>query len=247
MSRRDEKYMRKNLKIGVFAYNWPHFKTQSGLFNLCAAGFKPSIVIGADPVKLKFYKSKIRVAPRDLYINDTSRICQLLNIDYRVMIHNSKECSDLISKMNLDVGVILGSRILKNELIQSFNIGVINMHPGILPENRGLDNLKWAIVKKIPQGVTSHLIDSKIDMGKMIDRQNIKIYSDDTLVDMHIRLQNKEQEMMIKSLKILEKPGSLKNLENLENGENYHRSLPPEIEKDLDVYLSEYISKFSEK
>ena len=194
----------KNLKIGVFPNNWPHLKTQSCILNLCASNFKPSVVIGADPVELKFYKSKIRVAPRDLYINDTRNLCDLLEIDYKVMIHNSEECASLVRNLNLDVGIVLGARILKKEIIDSFNMGIINMHPGLLPENRGLDNLKWAIIKNIKQGVTSHLINSKIDMGKMILREEIKVYSDDSLVDIHLRLQSKEQEMMIKSLKILE-------------------------------------------
>ena len=246
MSTRDFPDM-KNLKIGVFAYNWPHLKTQSGILNLCASNFKPSVVIGADPVELKFYKSKIRVAPRDLYINDTRNLCDLLEIDYKVMIHNSEECASLIRNLNLDVGIVLGARILKKEIIDSFNMGIINMHPGLLPENRGLDNLKWAIIKNIKQGVTSHLINSKIDMGKMILREEIKVYSDDSLVDIHLRLQSKEQEMMIKSLKILENIDNVELLENLDSGKNYHRSVPPELEKDLNKALAKYLDIFGEK
>ncbi len=235
------------LRIGVFAYNWPHLKTQSGILNLCAAGFKPSIVIGADPVDLKFYKSKIRVSPKDLYINDTRKLCDLFKIDYKVIIHNSVECASLIRDLNLDIGIVLGARILKEDIIESFKIGVINMHPGLLPENRGLDNLKWAIIKNIKQGVTSHLINSKIDMGKIICRDEIKVYLDDSLVDIHLRLQSKEQEMMIKSLKILENIDNVELLENLSSGKNYHRSVPPELEKDLDKTFASYLDQFGEK
>ena len=80
--------------------------------------------------------------------------------------HNSTETLKIIKKNKLDLGVILGARILKKEIINAFKIGIINMHPGILPENRGLDNIKWSVVKNLPIGVTSHFIDPRIDMGE---------------------------------------------------------------------------------
>jgi phosphoribosylglycinamide formyltransferase-1 len=126
-------------------------------------------------------------------------------------------------------------------------MGIINMHPGLLPENRGLDNLKWALIKKIPQGVTSHFIDNKIDKGALIDMQKIKIYKDDTLLDIHLRLQNKEQEMMINALKNIQEPEfKLTSLKKLGSGDTYHRSVTPELEKDLHLYLNKYVEKFGE-
>ena len=55
------------------------------------------------------------------------------------------------------------------------------MHPGILPQNRGLDSVKWAIAKGIPQGVTCHIIDKNIDRGLKIIQEEIIIYNDDSL------------------------------------------------------------------
>ena len=40
----------------------------------------------------------------------------------------------------------LGARILKPSAFSPFRKGVMNMHPGILPDNRGLDTIKWAIL-----------------------------------------------------------------------------------------------------
>lgn len=99
------------------------------------------------------------------------------------------------------------------------------MHPGILPDNRGLDNLKWAIIKDLDQGVTTHLIDSKIDRGRLINRQKIKIYKDDTLIDIHMRLQALEQKMMIDSIELLHEENSLQSLELLGEGDSYHSSV----------------------
>lgn len=232
------------MKIGVFAYNFKHWKTQEGIQNLILAGFKPRVILAADPVKLNFYKSKVRIGPKDLYLTHPRDIAECHGIDYRVVVHNSEETSKIVKDLDLDVGIILGARILKPIAFSNFNIGVINMHPGILPENRGLDNLKWAILKNIPQGVTAHLIDKYIDRGYLICRDTIKIYEDDTLVDIHLRIQNLEQSLMIKSLEHLVWHGS-KNLHALEKGE-YHKSVPPELETNLFHKFEEYKKENSE-
>tara|TARA_B100000424_G_scaffold256256_1_gene236042 strand:+ start:63 stop:776 length:714 start_codon:yes stop_codon:yes gene_type:complete len=236
----------KNLKIGVFAYNWPHHKTQMGLTNLYFKNIVPDCVFLANPVELKFYKSKVRVAPRDLYLHNSEDICKSFNFPSTVIKHNSIECENLIREKKLDLGIILGARILKKNIVNAFNIGIINMHPGLLPENRGLDNLKWAIIKLQKQGVTTHLIDKNIDRGRLIDRQEISVYKDDSLVDIHLRIQAKEQKMMIEAIEKIEKSKSAEDLKYLSNGGHYNRSVPPDVEKDLEKYFLEYKEKFGE-
>ncbi|MAE81551.1 MAG: hypothetical protein CMB80_02355 [Flammeovirgaceae bacterium] len=232
------------MRIGVFAYNFKHWKTQAGIENLILAGYKPNVIFAADPVKLTFYKSKIRIAPRDLFLFEPKDIAKRHNIDYHVVVHNSDETAQLVRKHNLDLGIVLGARILKPLAFEGFNIGVLNMHPGILPENRGLDNMKWAVIKGLPQGVTTHLIDKSIDRGSMVAQRRVKIYEDDTLVDIHIRIQNLEQELMIESLKILEST-AVQNLQPLGKG-FYHKSVPPEIEASLMQRLKQYKGEHSE-
>lgn len=232
---------KRNLRVGVFAYNFKHWKTQEGIRNLCESGFKPALILAADPVQLNFYKSKLRVGPKDLYLKHPSDIADYYEIDYYVTVHNSKETATLVKKYNLDVGIILGARILKPIAFDNFRIGVINMHPGILPQNRGLDNLKWGILNDIPQGVTTHLIDKNIDRGLMITQDVVSLYEDDTLVDLNIRIQNLEQRLMIESLMYLEKNGKI-DLKELPKG-TYYKSVPPELEKNLMEKFKEYKDK----
>ena len=228
------------MNVGVFGYNFKHWKTQVGIQNLILGGYKPKVVFAADPVPLKFYKSKIRISPKDLFLWEPKDLCEQYNIPFHVVKHNSEETNLLVEKYNLDIGIILGARILKPIAFENFKIGVINMHPGILPENRGLDNVKWAIVKDMPQGVTSHLIDSTIDRGQMVAQERIKIYYDDSLVDIHVRVKNLEQKIMIDSIKILEKQDD--RFLTLGKGV-YHKSLPPEKEK----YLLEYFETYKKR
>lgn len=232
------------LKVGVFAYDFPHWKTQQGIMNLCANHLKPDVVLAAPFKQLNVQRSKVRILPKDLHLMEPRSLAYNLDIPYYVIEHNSDEAAQVIAEHDLDVGVILGARILKPIVIKPFKIGIINMHPGILPENRGLDNVKWAIFKGLPQGVTTHLIDSKIDRGRLIDRQCVQIYYDDTVMDVAIRVQNLEQKMMLEALNLLiqKKP---QGLQELPEGV-YHKAFPNDLDIDLDRWFNEYVDAFIE-
>jgi len=221
------------MKLGIFAYNFKHWKTQQGILNLVMAGMTPDVIMAADPIKLNFDtpRSKIRVSQKDAYLMHPRGIAKTFGIDYHVVRHNSVEARDIIEKYNLDLGIILGARILKPISINPFNIGVLNMHPGILPDNRGLDNIKWAIIDNISQGVTTHLIDSEIDKGVMIEREEIKIYNDDTLIDIDLRIKHLEQKLMLTSIGVIKNKG-IKDLKKLSDGK-YNKHVPYELEKTL--------------
>ena len=228
------------MKIGIFAYNFRHWKTQAGIQNLCMAGYKPEVIFAADPVELKFYQSKIRVSPKDLFLWHPKELCDFYSIDYHVVRHNSEETATMVKEASLDLGIILGARILKPVSFRNFSIGVMNMHPGILPQNRGLDNLKWAIIDKKPQGVTTHLINDKIDRGQQILQEKIKIYEDDTLLDIHLRLQHLEQKLMIDSVSVLSRSSKLKTIEK----GTYYKSVPPEREAKMIQMFDDYKREF---
>lgn len=229
------------MRIGVFAYNFEHKKTHEGLLALHLAGFEIACVLAADPVPLNFYQSKIRISPKGLRYSHPHDIAQRLGIPYHVVPHNSEDCAKLIQRYNLDVGVILGARILKTAVIEPFKIGVLNMHPALLPENRGLDNLKWAILRDIKQGVSCHLIDGSIDRGSLILRREIPVFPDDTLVDIFLRIQNTELTMMVETLEIL-KAGQ-GDFPAVGEG-TYFKAVPENLERNLMARFDDYKRKY---
>jgi folate-dependent phosphoribosylglycinamide formyltransferase PurN len=220
------------MKIGVFIYDFPHWKSQNGLFNLCFNNYKPSLALSASAVKINFYQSKIRTSTKDLLLYKTKDLCEYYDIPYYNVVHNSVETVEIIKKNKLDLGIILGARILSKEVISAFKIGIINMHPGILPENRGLDNVKWSVIKNLPIGVTCHFVDARIDMGKKILSQTIEIYPDDEFLDFCVRNQNLEQKLMIEALEKVTR--EYPNIKTSTLGRGfYHKALNPEIEQHL--------------
>jgi len=192
------------MKFAVFAYNFPHWKTQAGLFNLVMNGFIPDVVILQDKKPLNIPISNYRIAPKDEYLLDPKHVCYGLGLDYWLSDHDTIK----IANPEKDLfGVILGARILKQRTIDQFPKGILNIHPGILPGNRGLDNLKWSLVKGLPVGVTAHFIDSRIDMGYIVAKEEIKIYDDDTVRDLYLRQRDLQMKVLIDCMKLFAKDG----------------------------------------
>ncbi len=76
-----------------------------------------------------------------------------------------------------DVIVSLCHQILKQPLIEIPRLGVVNVHPGILPEFRGIQPYFWELSEgSATAGATLHLIeDERIDVGGVLARTSFNV------------------------------------------------------------------------
>lgn len=234
------------MKIGVFGYNFPHWKTQAGLLNLCCRGHEPVAAFLQEKKKLDVPRSLTRIAPRGLYLNEPLYVCETLGVRAHQGDHDSDKTVEIIEGLELDLGIVLGARILKKRTIEAFKTGVLNMHPGLIPLNRGLDNVKWAILDGIKQGVTAHLIDERVDMGAIFKVYVMPVYPDDELVDLHVRVQNLEQRAMVETVNIMAVATFPIHVPVVEEPGIYHREVPPELERELPAALAYYKAHYEE-
>jgi phosphoribosylglycinamide formyltransferase-1 len=231
----------QRFKLAVFAYNFPHKKTQDFLLRLLLEGYEISVVIAADPVKLNIPPSSVRTKIRHEALTDPRQICERIGAAYQAIPHNSAQTVELVKSSRIDLGLIAGARILKQPVIDAFTIGIINFHPGLIPEIRGLDTLLWSIHKGVPLGVTSHLIDSDIDAGSILIREHISIFEDDTALDLSERLYEKQLEMIRPSIEC----GLGGRGVAVDPGTPYNRKMPPELERITLEKLSSYLRRFA--
>ena len=99
----------------------------------------------------------------------------------------TKEYEDFIKKLrkiNPDIFFINSfSMILKKDLLEIPNNGILNIHTSLLPKNRGPNPIQWGIINGDKfAGVTLHEVDDGIDTGPIIDQVKTKINFDDTWV-----------------------------------------------------------------
>lgn len=180
----------------ILGYNFPHWKTQNGIFNLLMNGYKPKTIVLQDKKVLNIPTSKYRITPQDEYLLRPKLICDVLGLNYVIHDHDAYNPT-------ADYAVILGARILSKEVISKYK-AILNIHPGVLPGNRGLDNLKWSIVNNLPIGVTAHFIDHRIDMGQIIKTENIRLEKTDSIRDAYIKQRNLEQKVLIDVMNMTE-------------------------------------------
>ncbi len=230
-------------RIAVFAYNFPHKKTQDFLFRLFLEKFNVVAILAADPVKLNIPASTIRTKLRPTALVHPKKIAERFNVPFYAVSHNDIEISSIVKKHEIDLAIISGARILKEATINLFPMGVINFHPGLVPEARGLDAMLWSIYGDIPLGVTAHLIDKKIDAGKILVKQSIALHPDDTLLDLSERLNDTQIEMIAPAIQMaLSGKG-----EFVDPNTNYNRKMPPEIEVTIDDLLPSYLQRMLQR
>lgn len=235
--------MSNHLSLAVFAYDFPHYRSQQALMKFVLSGHRPDVIFGAPFKKLSFYQSERRFTPNFMDLFEPRDLAAELGIDYIAVEHNSSEVRDEVTSRNLDLGLITGARILDPSIIDVFNVGVLNPHPGIIPINRGLETIKWCITERIPIGVTTHLIDSQIDMGQLIDIQIVDVYPDDTLIDVYLRQLELMQQMTVEGIEKLEsgfRPSPI-----TEEGK-YNGGLPAEDDALLLEWFEEYKKDYIE-
>ena len=67
-------------------------------------------------------------------------------------------------------------RILSGNFIKTFKNPILNIHPSLLPEYKGLNTHRRVIKNKEKySGSTVHLVSSKLDSGKIILQKKIKV------------------------------------------------------------------------
>ena len=91
-------------------------------------------------------------------------------------------------------------RLLSKEFISSLpQRSIINVHPSILPEFKGLNAIQQALESGAKfTGVTIHYVDEGIDTGEIIQQKTIKINQNDTIKSLKKRLQALEHDLFPK-------------------------------------------------
>ena len=180
----------------MFAYNFPHPKTQDVLLALTVAGYRIEAVLAADHVDLKIPTSDVRTSVRRSWRLHPTDLAAGLGLRYEVVPHAGEKIEALLDEVQPDLGVVAGARLLGQPVIDLCGKGILNMHPGLIPRVRGLDSLLWAIREDVPLGVTAHLIDERVDAGRIVMSQEIEVLPDDHIFDLSERLYETELIML---------------------------------------------------
>ncbi len=88
----------------------------------------------------------------------------------------------ILKKNKVDILCLAGfMRILSPTFIKKFSKPILNIHPSLLPKYKGLNTHYKAIKNKDKfSGASVHIVNEKLDSGKVILQKKIKIIKKDT-------------------------------------------------------------------
>lgn len=102
-----------------------------------------------------------------------------------------------LKKYQPDVIFVAGfHRIIPKSLLGVPTEAIINLHPSLLPKNRGGTPIRWAKVRGDKNyGVTAHLVTEEVDGGNIVQQKKIQVSSSDTAGDIERKMASAAAEM----------------------------------------------------
>ncbi|MDJ0795539.1 MAG: formyltransferase family protein [Calothrix sp. MO_167.B12] len=118
--------------------------------------------------------------------------------------HSSQETTQFVEEQGIDLLINAGTpRILKENILKAPKIGVVNCHPGILPNFRGCSCVEWAIYLDEEIGNTVHLMTKEIDEGPLIIQEGLKFDKSDKYYDVRVKVYSSGFKLLARGIKLM--------------------------------------------
>ena len=115
------------------------------------------------------------------------KFSKLYKIKKKVYNYDKKKISEKrilkdLKSNNIKLICLAGfMKILSKDFIRNFKGKILNIHPSLLPKYKGLKTHHRAIQNKEKySGCTVHLVNSKLDSGKIILQKKVKLSKEET-------------------------------------------------------------------
>ena len=141
---------------------------------------------------IKFSLKKVSPIEVNLIVSNNVKakglkFAKLYKIKKKVYNYDKKKISEkrILKDLNLnDIKLICLAgfmKILSKDFIKKFQGKILNIHPSLLPKYKGLNTHHRAIQNKEKySGCTVHLVNSKLDSGKIILQKKVKLSKKET-------------------------------------------------------------------
>ncbi len=102
-------------------------------------------------------------------------------INYKNKVNAEKKILVDLKKNNVDLICLAGfMKILSKKIVNFYKGKILNIHPSLLPKYKGLNTHKRVLKNNEKfTGCTVHLVNSKLDSGKIIMQKKVRILRKD--------------------------------------------------------------------
>ncbi len=146
--------------------------------------FKVNLVISNNPIALGLkYSKKSKIK---FYV-----------INYKNLLSSEIRILKLLKKFKIELICLAGfMKIISKNFINKFNKPILNIHPSLLPKYKGLNTHFKALKNKDKySGSTVHLVNAKLDSGKIILQKKVKIAKSDNVRSLEKKILKEEHKI----------------------------------------------------
>jgi phosphoribosylglycinamide formyltransferase-1 len=104
-----------------------------------------------------------------------------------------------------DIGCLAGfMRLLGGDFLQAFSLGVLNIHPALLPSFPGLHAVRQALEHGVKvSGCTVHFVDEGTDTGPILAQAAVPVLDSDTEATLGARILKEEHRLYPLAVRLL--------------------------------------------
>ena len=162
---------------------------------------------------IQFSKKKNSLISIELIISDNPKakglkFGKIFKISNKVFNYKNKIIAEkkIISEINnkkIKLICLAGfMRILSKNFIKRFKGKILNIHPSLLPKYKGLNTHQRAISNNEKySGCTVHIVNSRLDSGKVILQKKVKISKSDTAKSLAKKVLIQEHKLYPKAIR----------------------------------------------
>jgi methionyl-tRNA formyltransferase len=112
---------------------------------------------------------------------------------------NDPDAVEAIRAAQLDWLMIIGwSQIARQAVLEAPRLGVLGMHPSLLPVGRGRAAVPWAILLGLPvTGVTLFKLDGGVDTGPILAQERIELAPRETATSLYRRVNEAHRSLIL--------------------------------------------------
>lgn len=146
----------------------------------------------------------------------------------------SDEFLNELKQYNADLQIVVAFRMMPKDVYSMPRLGTFNLHTSLLPKYRGAAPINWAIINGEKQtGITTFLLNDKIDCGEIILQKEITIGEEMTFEELYYEMAEKGKKLIIDTINLIEQ-GNFTTKKQEEISDN--QCLAPKIFKE-DTYI----------
>lgn len=126
--------------------------------------------------------------------------------EHNLLLHQPENLKDesfisSLSQLEADLFVVVAFRMMPRIVWSMPKMGTFNLHASLLPQYRGAAPINWAIINgESYTGVTTFLIDDKIDTGNILMYEKTEINPIDNAGTLHDKLMLLGKDLVLKTI-----------------------------------------------